>query len=101
MVETNNSTSSIPGTLAILGTAGVFVSNSGNFTNNGTLQSDPNGKLILGADNVTEGIDNESNINLIYNGSGTSTRLPWAPSAPPGRCWGSALFPVMPAKTTC
>ena len=75
MVETNNSTSSNPGTLAILGTTGIFVSNSGNFTNNGTLQADPNGKLILGVDNVTGSIDDESNINLIYNGSGTSTEL--------------------------
>ena len=52
MVETNNSTSSNPGTLAILGTTG-----------------------ILGVDNVTGSIDNESNIDLIYNGSGTSTEL--------------------------
>ena len=66
-VETNNSTSSSPGTLAILGTAGIFISNSGNFVNNNLVQVDSGGTVILGVDNVTGSIDNEANIDIDAN----------------------------------
>ena len=73
-VETNNTTSSNPGTLAILGTSGVYISNTGNFVNNGLVRVDSGGTIILGVDSVTGSIDNEANIELDGN-TFTSTTL--------------------------
>ena len=67
IVETNNSTSSNPGTLAILGTSGIFISNSGNFVNNNVVRADSGGTVILGVDGVTGSIDNEANIDIDAN----------------------------------
>ncbi len=66
-VETNNSTSSNPGSLAILGTSGTFISNSGNFVNNNVVRVDSGGTVTLGVDGVTGSIDNEANIDIEAN----------------------------------
>ena len=65
-IETNNSTSSKGGTLAIQ-LDETF--NYGTFINNGTVRADNGGTLILGGDGYSELIDNEAVVSVINSGA--------------------------------
>ncbi|MGA2942736.1 MAG: hypothetical protein ABSE50_11935, partial [Xanthobacteraceae bacterium] len=65
-IETNNSTSSKGGTLAIQLNE-TF--NGGSFINNGTVRADNGGTLILGGDGYSELIDNEAVVSVINSGA--------------------------------